>query len=112
MKIFLQNNKMKMKKQVTISVSFPRLQVNVDYVGSNSLLGALCKKLIEKDLMKNIGVLDPEEIVFIIYLYFFRFIHINPSNWEYGEAHNVIWAIYSTDLHKSKVIVLLIGHYP
>ena len=29
-------------------------------------MGALCEKLIEKDLMQHVGVLDPDEIVFVV----------------------------------------------
>ena len=51
---------------VTISVAFPKLTINVGLVGHNSLTGGLCETLIEKDLMKNLGVLQPEQIVFVI----------------------------------------------
>lgn len=40
--------------------------ITVNLVGHNSLLGALCERLIEANLIKDIGVLHPEEIVFSI----------------------------------------------
>lgn len=49
-----------------LSVEFPRMVVNVDIVGSNSLLGALTNKFIEAGLIENIGRLCPTEIVFVI----------------------------------------------
>lgn len=48
------------------SVSFPRMIINVDLVGHNSLLGGLCEDLQERGHLKNVGVLRPAEIVFVI----------------------------------------------
>ena len=50
----------------TQSVSFPKMTIRVNLVGDNSLVGALAVKIIEKDYMKHIGVLRPDEILFII----------------------------------------------
>ncbi len=49
-----------------LSASFPRMVINVDMVGDNSLLGALFIALQEKGLLLDIGVLNPDEIVFVI----------------------------------------------
>jgi hypothetical protein len=48
------------------SISFPRMVINVDLVGDFSLAGALAEKLIKARLMKHVGILHPEEIVFVI----------------------------------------------
>lgn len=49
-----------------LEVSFPALTIPVEVCGSNSLLGALCQELVKKDLLKNVGVLNPERITFVI----------------------------------------------
>lgn len=49
-----------------LEVSFPKITINVNVVGTNSLLGALCEEFIKRDLIKNVGVLKPEAIVFNI----------------------------------------------
>lgn len=49
-----------------VLVYFPAMIIKVELVGHNSLLGALCEKLIEKNFIKDIGILDPEKIVFVI----------------------------------------------
>ena len=40
--------------------------ITVGLVGHNSLMGALCERLIEDKLIQHVGNLDPEEIVFKI----------------------------------------------
>jgi len=47
-------------------VSFARMVIKVDYVGHNSLLGGFCQELQERGHLKNVGVLHPTEIVFVI----------------------------------------------
>ncbi len=51
---------------VTTSVNIPKMIISIELAGTNSLIGALCEELIKKDFMKDIGVLHPDEIVFII----------------------------------------------
>ena len=48
------------------SISFPRLVIQVDLAGDNSLAGALCQEFIQRDYMRHIGLLEPAEIVFSI----------------------------------------------
>jgi len=54
--------------EVMMEITLPRIVINVELVGTNSLLGSLCRYFLENhpDCLKNIGVLNPEEIVFII----------------------------------------------
>lgn len=54
------------KTTSTVSVSFPKMSITVELVGSNSLVGALAERLIQRDLLKNVGCLDPDEICFNI----------------------------------------------
>lgn len=49
-----------------LSVSFPRMVITVGLVGHNSLMGALCERLIEDGFIQDVGSLNPEEIVFKI----------------------------------------------
>ena len=49
-----------------IEISFPKIVVDIELAGSNSLLGGLCKVFREKDYLKYINVLNPDEIVFVI----------------------------------------------
>jgi hypothetical protein len=52
-----------------LSVEFPRITINVDVLGTNSLLGSLCIELQKMELLEHTrhrGILKPEEIVFII----------------------------------------------
>lgn len=55
-----------MNEMHPVSVNFPRMVITVNLVGHNSLLGALCERLIETGYIKNIGILKPDEIVFSI----------------------------------------------
>ncbi len=55
-----------MEKEVLVEVSFPRMIITVDLVGTNSLAGALCVELIKNNLIQNIDVLNPDEIVFML----------------------------------------------
>lgn len=52
--------------EAPVAVSFPKMIINVGFMGTNSLIGALCVELIKKDLMKDVGVLQPEAIVFVV----------------------------------------------
>ena len=67
---------------ITTSVSFPRMIINVEYAGTNSLVGSLCVKLIENNHIRNVGVLHPDEIVFVIN-------YIHPSLNLYEEINKV-----------------------
>ena len=40
--------------------------ITVGLVGHNSLVGALCERLIEDKLIHDVGMLNPDEIVFSI----------------------------------------------
>lgn len=47
-------------------ISFPRMVISVPLVGHNSLVGSLAEELIDKGLIKDVGILNPEEIVFVV----------------------------------------------
>lgn len=49
-----------------IEISFAKMTINVDLVGHNSLIGALCERFLQNDYMKHIGSLNPEQIIFVI----------------------------------------------
>ncbi len=55
-----------MENEVKLSVNIPRMTISVDYVATDTLVGALCVELVERNLIKDIGILDPTEIVFLI----------------------------------------------
>lgn len=48
------------------SINFPRMVITIGLVGHNSLMGALCERLIEDKLIQDVGILNPAEIVFVI----------------------------------------------
>ncbi len=50
----------------TEEISFPRMIINIDLAGTNSLIGGLCKELQNNDYLQHIGRLNPTEIVFVI----------------------------------------------
>lgn len=54
------------EKQEIQSISFPRMVINVRVVGHNSLIGALTIRFIESEYINHIGLLKPDEIVFVI----------------------------------------------
>lgn len=52
-----------------LDISFPKIIINIDIVGSNSLLGALCVEFQKKGYLQHTntkGILKPDEIVFIV----------------------------------------------
>lgn len=54
------------KIKIVESIIVPKITIEINYVGSNSLMGSLYEDLVNKDLVKHIGVLCPDEIVFEI----------------------------------------------
>ncbi len=49
-----------------VAVTLPRMIIKVDLVGHNSLLGGFCEELQKKGSLKNVGLLHPVELVFVI----------------------------------------------
>lgn len=48
------------------SIVTPRIIIHIDKMGTNSLVGALCEELKNRDILKNVDVFKPTEIVFTI----------------------------------------------
>lgn len=56
-----------MPEEVLVSVDIPKIVIDVEVVGSNSLLGALCKELSERNVLMNVNILHTEKLVFNIH---------------------------------------------
>ncbi len=80
-----------------LSVNFPLIIINIDRVGTNSLIGGLFQKLLEKDLVKDIGVLCPDEIVF-------RITSVHPDIDIYQEI-NAVRDMFKIEETKIKVFI-------
>jgi hypothetical protein len=55
-----------MEEGVAVSIEFPKITIKIEVAGTDSLLGALCTVFIARGFIKNIGVLEPDEIEFVI----------------------------------------------
>lgn len=50
----------------SIETCIPAVTITIETVGTNSLLGALCKDFIDRKVIRDIGVINPDSITFII----------------------------------------------